>query len=45
MENKKSSIMKIKEFFGFNSMAAFREEWNALSNDEKEWFKQEIEKV
>lgn len=41
----KSLLLKIKEFFEYPTLAEFRADWEKLSDDEKEWFKQEIAKI
>ena len=38
-------LMKLKEFFGYSSLKEFRDDWSKLTDQEKEWFKSEIQKV
>lgn len=44
-DERKGLLIKIKEFFEYKTLAEFREDWNKLSNEEKEWFKDEISKI
>lgn len=38
-------LIKIKTYFGYTSLTEFRKDWNALSDEDKEWFRVEIDKV
>jgi hypothetical protein len=44
-EEKKGLLLKIKEFFEYKTLAEFRKDWNELSEEEKAWFRSEIEKA
>ena len=40
----KGLLLKIKEFFGYKTLTEFKNDWSALSDSEKEWFKTEVQK-
>ena len=44
MEEKKNLVLQVKEFFEFENLSEFKKEWSTLSNEEKEWFKTEVDK-
>jgi len=45
VEAQKGLLLKIKEFFEYETLAEFRKDWNELSEDEKDWFRSEITKI
>ena len=44
-ESKLAGLTEIKKYFEFISMEQFRKEWNALSEEDKEFFKVEVGKI
>ena len=40
-----ASIKDIMKFFGYVSSSEFSSDWKALSEDEKNWFKEEVFKT
>lgn len=36
-----SKIADLKRFFGFESIAEFKAEWDELTKEEQEWFKEQ----
>ena len=44
-EQKQATVAEIKRYFEIASMQAMKEEWQKLSDEEKEFFRVEVGKV
>jgi len=37
-----ATLNEVKAFFGYDTLANFRTDWNKLDASEKEWFRKEV---